>query len=67
MFYLYFYTSEGEKKSHLDLDYYFSVQWNIHHWILTTSVRVLIFNKAPSSADQAMSKGSGGGQQHEPV
>lgn len=34
---------------------------------LITSVRVPMFSKAPTSADQARSKGSGGGQQHEPV
>lgn len=34
---------------------------------LITSVSVPVFSKAPSSADQARSEGSGGGWQHEPV
>lgn len=36
-------------------------------WLQTWGAGVPMFSKAPSSADQARSKGIGGGQQHEPV
>ncbi|CAB1442481.1 unnamed protein product, partial [Pleuronectes platessa] len=34
---------------------------------LNTSIRAPMFSKAPANADQARSRGSGGGRQHEPA